>query len=116
MKLFVNIDVIGFEVDHSKAMSLIKDALKPSSIRFGYFDPSKQNNEYQLNISSFDIYDDDEDDFYTTVQLSLSKQGFFREMEIEISQKAKASEKIFFILFKELLEVLTKSEAINKIA
>ena len=114
MKLFVNIDDIGFEVDHSKIMSLIKDAFTPSSIELGYFDPSKNNNEYQLDVTSFDI--DDDNDFFTTVKLSLDKQGFFRGMEIELTQKEKACEKLFFILFKELLDVLTKSEAINKIA
>ena len=114
MKLFIDINTIGFDVDHSKVISLIEDALTPSSIELGHFDTSKNNNEYQLSILSFDIYDDN--DFFTTVQLSLNKQGFFRDMEIEISQKAKACGKIFFILFKELLDVLMKSEAINIIA
>ena len=114
MKLFIDIDTIGFEVDHSKVISLVEDALTPSSIELGLFDTLKNNNDYQLSIFSFDIYDDN--DFFTTVQLSLNKQGFFRDMQIEISQKAKACEKIFFILFNELLDVLKKSEAINKIA
>lgn len=115
MKLFVDLESIDIEVGHSKIMTLIKRVFPSFSIELGSFDPSKNNNEYQLQVTSFE-YDDDEINMYTMVSISLDKQGDFRSMEIEMSQKTEASEEVFFKLFNELLDVITKSGAINKIA